>query len=84
MRPTSSVLRYGAESDPLAAGRELAVAYVVDGRMRRAGDRIRVTIQLLNVLELMGKASHTLGRLGSSLAEALFSKRSWQGGKSNG
>jgi len=49
VRPTSSVLRYGAESDPLAAGRELGVAYVVDGRMRRAGDRIRVTIQLLNV-----------------------------------
>ena len=49
VRPTSSVLRYGAESDPLVAGRELAVAYVVDGRMRRAGDRIRVTIQLLNV-----------------------------------
>lgn len=49
VRPTSSVLRYGDESDPLLAGRELAVAYVVDGRMRRAGDRIRVTIQLLNV-----------------------------------
>jgi serine/threonine protein kinase/tetratricopeptide (TPR) repeat protein len=49
VRPTSSVLRYGAESDPLVAGRELGVAFVLDGRVRRAGDRIRVTIQLLSV-----------------------------------
>src|SRR5512132_478265 len=49
VRPTSSVLRYGAQTDPLLAGRELGVAFVLDGRLRRAGDRIRVTIQLLSV-----------------------------------
>ena len=49
MRPTSSVLRYGTDSDPLVAGRELGVAFVLDGRIRRAGDQIRVTVQLLNV-----------------------------------
>ncbi|HEX4900773.1 MAG TPA: protein kinase [Pyrinomonadaceae bacterium] len=49
VRPTSSVLRYGADADPLVAGRELGVAFVLDGRVRRAGERIRVTIQLLNV-----------------------------------
>jgi serine/threonine protein kinase/tetratricopeptide (TPR) repeat protein len=49
VRPTSSVLRYGADSDPLVAGRELGVAFVLDGRVRRAQDRIRVTIQLLSV-----------------------------------
>ncbi len=49
VRPTSSVLRYGADADPLRAGRELGVAFVLDGRIRRSGDRIRVTIQLLNV-----------------------------------
>jgi serine/threonine protein kinase/tetratricopeptide (TPR) repeat protein len=49
VRPTSSVLRYGADADPLRAGRELGVAFVLDGRIRRAGERIRVTIQLLNV-----------------------------------
>jgi serine/threonine protein kinase/tetratricopeptide (TPR) repeat protein len=49
VRPTSSVLRYGIESDPLLAGRELGAAFVLDGRIRRAGDRIRVTVQLLNV-----------------------------------
>jgi serine/threonine protein kinase/tetratricopeptide (TPR) repeat protein len=49
VRPTSSVLRYGGDSDPLAAGRALGTAFVLDGRVRRAGDRIRVTVQLLNV-----------------------------------
>src|SRR5690349_3557376 len=49
VRPTSSVLRYSADADPLRAGRELGVAFVLDGRIRKASDRIRVTIQLLNV-----------------------------------
>ncbi|MFN2599074.1 MAG: tetratricopeptide repeat protein, partial [Pyrinomonadaceae bacterium] len=50
LRPTSSVLRYGTgDVDPLTAGRELGVAYVLDGRIRRAGDSIRVTVQLLDV-----------------------------------
>ncbi|HEV7391092.1 MAG TPA: protein kinase, partial [Burkholderiales bacterium] len=51
VRPTNSVLRYGADSDPIVAGRELGVAFVLDGRLRRAQDRIRVTIQLLSVLD---------------------------------
>jgi eukaryotic-like serine/threonine-protein kinase len=49
VRPTSSVLRYGGDYDPLRAGRELGVAFVLDGRIRRSAERIRVTIQLLNV-----------------------------------
>jgi TolB-like protein/Flp pilus assembly protein TadD/tRNA A-37 threonylcarbamoyl transferase component Bud32 len=49
VRPTSSVLRYGSDSDPLRAGRELGVTFVLDGRIRRSAERIRVTIQLLNV-----------------------------------
>jgi len=49
VRPTSSVLRYAGDADPLRAGRELGVAFVLDGRIRRSGERIRVTIQLLNV-----------------------------------
>src|SRR5262245_44864105 len=51
VRPTSSVLRYGADADPIVAARELDVTYVLDGRVRRVGDRIRVTIQLLNVAD---------------------------------
>jgi serine/threonine protein kinase/tetratricopeptide (TPR) repeat protein len=52
VRPTSSVLPFsGSDADPFTAGRELGVDYVVDGIIRRVGDRIRVTAQLLNVGE---------------------------------
>ena len=49
VRPTSSVLRFGADSDPFAAGRELGVEFVLSGSIRRAGERLRVTAQLLHV-----------------------------------
>ena len=50
LRPTSSVARYGGgRAEPLAAGRELKVDFVVDGRIRRAGGMLRVTVQLLGV-----------------------------------
>ncbi|HEY9282474.1 MAG TPA: protein kinase, partial [Pyrinomonadaceae bacterium] len=49
VRPTSSVLGVGGESDPFEAGRKLSVKFVVDGHIRRAGERIRVTVQLLKV-----------------------------------
>ena len=45
-RPTSSVLKY-AEADPLAAGRQLGVDAVIDGRFQRLNDRLRVTVQLI-------------------------------------
>jgi TolB-like protein/Tfp pilus assembly protein PilF/tRNA A-37 threonylcarbamoyl transferase component Bud32 len=50
VRPTSSVLRFG-EKDSLDAGRELDVDYVLSSTIRRAGERIRVTVQLLNVAD---------------------------------
>ena len=50
VRPTSAVLSYAnSEKDPLAAGREQKVDLVLDGRVQRSGDRIRVTVQLLSV-----------------------------------
>ncbi len=52
VRPTSSVLRYGAnDADSFAAGNELKVEYVLDGNIIRSGNRIRVSAQLLNVAE---------------------------------
>ena len=48
VRPLSSVRRYGGlEQDALAAGRELEVASVLDGSIQRMGDRLRVTVRLL-------------------------------------
>ena len=50
IRPTSAIARYsGASPDPVAVGRELEVESVLEGNIQRAGDRIRVTVQLVNV-----------------------------------
>ncbi len=50
IRPTSAMVRYvGAARDPEAAGREQKVDAVLDGRIQRAGDRIRLTVQLIRV-----------------------------------
>jgi TolB-like protein/Flp pilus assembly protein TadD len=50
VRSTNSVLKYiDMQSDPLLAGRELNVDAVLDGKIQRAGERIRVTMQLIRV-----------------------------------
>ena len=50
VRPTGSILRYAEEgSDPFDAGRELGVGFVLAGRVTCVGERIRVTVQLLDV-----------------------------------
>ena len=52
VRPTSSVSHYSAqEHNPQQAGRELEVDYVLDGNLRRSGERLRVSMQLLNIKE---------------------------------
>ncbi len=50
VRPTSAMLRYvGSARDPEAAGREQKVDAVLDGRIQREGDRLRLTLQLVRV-----------------------------------
>ncbi|MBI4468192.1 MAG: winged helix-turn-helix domain-containing protein [Acidobacteria bacterium] len=50
VRPISTVQRYLAPGqDPLAAGREQKVDAVLEGSIQRAGEKIRVTVRLLNV-----------------------------------
>ena len=50
VRPTSAVAPYGSENaDPQRAGRELGVDYVLDGRIKTLGNRVRVTLQLLDI-----------------------------------
>jgi eukaryotic-like serine/threonine-protein kinase len=52
VRPTSSVLAFTDEiTDPIRAGIELGVDYILDGNIKKAGERLRVTVQLLNVAE---------------------------------
>jgi eukaryotic-like serine/threonine-protein kinase len=50
VRPTSAVIKYfDGTHNVLAAGKELNVGFVLDGRIQRAADRIRVTVQLISV-----------------------------------
>lgn len=68
VRPTSAVLRYGESTDPLVAGRELGVAYILDGRIRVAGQRLRVSLQLL---EVANGASVWAGQFDEEFKDAL-------------
>ena len=50
VRPSSSIDRYTApHQDPLEAGRQQKVDAVLDGRIQRTAERVRVTVQLLRV-----------------------------------
>ncbi len=48
VRPTSAIQKYAAtDRDPLEIGRKLQVEAVLDGRLQRSGDQLRLTVQLL-------------------------------------
>jgi serine/threonine protein kinase len=50
VRPTSSVLPFRDElTDPIKAGVDLGVNFILDGSIKKAGERLRVTVQLLDV-----------------------------------
>src|SRR5215831_13025231 len=50
VRPTSAIQRYNSPNqDWQAAGREQMVDAVLEGSIQRSGDKVRVTVRLLNV-----------------------------------
>jgi TolB-like protein/Flp pilus assembly protein TadD len=50
VRPMSAMLQYAkAGRDPGTVGRELRVDALVEGKIQRSGDRIRISVQLLRV-----------------------------------
>jgi DNA-binding winged helix-turn-helix (wHTH) protein/tetratricopeptide (TPR) repeat protein len=49
VRPTSAVRKFQDVLDPIAAGQELRVESVLDGSIRRSGQRIRVTVQMVSM-----------------------------------
>jgi tetratricopeptide (TPR) repeat protein len=50
VRPTTSVREFTQpDADPLAIGRKLGVDHVLAGLVQRNGDRVRVTVQLVDV-----------------------------------
>src|SRR4029077_4922804 len=59
VRPTSAVAPYDDENaDPLRAGRELGVDYVLDGRIKTLGNRVRVSLQLLDIRQAANSWAH--------------------------
>ena len=52
VRPTSAVLKFSrGEPDSVAAGRELGVDAVLEGSIRKLGQTVRVTVQLVSVAD---------------------------------
>jgi DNA-binding winged helix-turn-helix (wHTH) protein/TolB-like protein/Tfp pilus assembly protein PilF len=52
VRPTSAVQKYsGSSRDAIAAGKELRVDSVLSGTLQEQGDRIRVSVQLIDINE---------------------------------
>jgi DNA-binding winged helix-turn-helix (wHTH) protein/tetratricopeptide (TPR) repeat protein len=52
VRPVGAVRRYaGVDIDPLEAGRALGVDSVLSGSLQRAGERVRLTLHLLRVVD---------------------------------
>ncbi|MBV8893193.1 MAG: winged helix-turn-helix domain-containing protein [Acidobacteria bacterium] len=50
VRPTTAIQQYaGAGQSPQQVGREQAVDAVLEGRIQRDGDRVRMTVQLIRV-----------------------------------
>ncbi|HEX8139186.1 MAG TPA: winged helix-turn-helix domain-containing protein [Pyrinomonadaceae bacterium] len=50
VRPTSAITGYaGREQDTMAAGRALGVDAVLEGTVQSAGERVRVTVQLIQM-----------------------------------
>jgi serine/threonine protein kinase/tetratricopeptide (TPR) repeat protein len=49
VRPTGAVMRFSSAASALEAGRELNVQYVLEGRIQKAKERMRVTVQLVEM-----------------------------------
>lgn len=85
VRPTVSVAKFkNSEVSPLEIGKSLAVDAIVEGRIQREGERIRVTLQLLSVgrgeqlwsRQFDGEADKILSlqdEISANIAKTLFS-----------
>lgn len=70
VRPTSSILAFGETlTDPIKAGKALKVDYIIDGNIKKAGERLRVSIQLLDVEE---NAAIWAASIDEQLADVLY------------
>lgn len=67
MGRTSSFSFKGKQTDLPSIGKALGVAYIVEGSVRRAGDRIRVTAQLVDARDGSHHWSHTFDGTASDM-----------------
>jgi TolB-like protein/Flp pilus assembly protein TadD len=59
VRPTGAIRKYSSiDQDPIAAGREQRVEAVLEGSLHRAGERVRVTVRLLDTRDGLSLWSH--------------------------
>lgn len=49
VRSTSAVMKFAGITDAVAAGRELGVEFVLEGRIQKLANRLRLTVQLVHV-----------------------------------
>ncbi len=66
---TSSFAFRGKDDDVLSIGRKLGVATVLEGSVRKSGERIRITVQLINVADGFHLWSQTYDRRLTDLFE---------------
>src|SRR5689334_9919819 len=66
VRPTSSVRKYGEGHDPITAGKEQRVEWVLDGSVQLSEKRIRLTVQLVHVRD---EALHWAEKFDESFTE---------------
>lgn len=51
VRPVSAVRKYtNLQQDPVKAGREIQVEAVLDGSIQKSGERVRITVRLISVV----------------------------------
>jgi TolB-like protein/Flp pilus assembly protein TadD len=49
VRPTSAVIKFAMEQNPIEAGRELRVESIIEGNVWQINERLRVTVQMVSV-----------------------------------
>jgi serine/threonine protein kinase/tetratricopeptide (TPR) repeat protein len=96
VRPPNAVQHYGGGNvDPVAAGHELGVSFVLSGSIRQVRDRIRVSVQLLDVEknatvwarqydEMLADVLSLEDSVSSEVAEALIPLGGQTGDRSSG
>ena len=75
---TSSFQFKGSKEDVPTIGRKLDVATLLEGSVRKAGNRIRVSVQLVNVADTLAPVVGRHGRLSRQAGRQAHDKRAYE------